>query len=81
MEILAFELDGQLLEFPRRIGDGCSFHYWQKRFVPVMNLLFRAQSFTSLKADLRQDINGGFAFSIGALMEHFLVGSVLLRLW
>ena len=24
---------------------------------------FRAQSFTSLKADLRQDINGGFAFS------------------
>ena len=29
----------------------------------------RAQSFTSLKADLRQDINGGFAFS---LMEYFL---------
>ena len=29
-----------------------------------------AQSFTSLKADLRQDINGGFV-SRGALMEHF----------
>ena len=25
--------------------------------------LFRAQSFTSLKADLHQDINGGFPFS------------------
>ena len=25
--------------------------------------ILRAQSFTSLKADLRQDINGGFAFS------------------
>ena len=26
-------------------------------------LTVRAQSFTSLKADLRQDLNGGFAFS------------------
>ena len=28
------------------------------------NYLLRVQSFTSLKADLRQDINGGFAISI-----------------
>ena len=34
-----------------------------------------AQSFTSLKADLRQDINGGFAFSSCLIMEHFLEGS------
>ena len=27
---------------------------------------YRAHSFTSLMADLRQDINGGFAFSRGA---------------
>ena len=35
----------------------------------------RAQYFTSLKADIRQNINGG------ALMEHFLKGSAPLRLW
>ena len=41
------------------------------------------QTFTSLKEDLRQDINRGFAFSTlaGALMEHFLEGSAPLRLW
>ena len=41
----------------------------------------RAQSFTSLKADLRQDINGGFAFSRSLIMEHFREGGALLRLW
>ena len=40
-----------------------------------------AQSFTSLKADLHQDINRSFAFSSCALMEHFLEGSAPLRLW
>ena len=40
----------------------------------------RAQSFTSLKADLHQDINVGFAFS-RCLKEHFLEGSSPLRLW
>ena len=47
----------------------------------LQNEIFRAQSFTSLKADLHQDINGGFAFSTlaGALMEHFLEGIALLR--
>ena len=33
--------------------------------------------FTSLKADRRQDINGGFVFS-PALMVHFLEGSASL---
>ena len=33
-----------------------------------------------MKADLRQDINGGYA-STGALMEHFLEGKTPLRLW
>ena len=37
----------------------------------------RAQLFTSMQANLRQDINGGFAFA-GALMEHFLEGFALL---
>ena len=35
------------------------------------------QSFTSLKADIRQDINGDLA---NASMEHFLEGSAPLRL-
>ena len=43
------------------------------------NDFFRAQSFTSLKADLRQDINSDFAFR-GALMEHFLEESAPLSL-
>ena len=34
----------------------------------------RTQLFTSLKADLRQDINGGL-YLAGALMEQFLDGS------
>ena len=33
---------------------------------------FGAQSFSLLKADQHQDMNGGFVFSIGALMEHLL---------
>ena len=37
------------------------------------------QSFTSSKADLRQDINGGFVF-IRGLNETFLEGSAPLRL-
>ena len=41
----------------------------------------RAQSFTSLMTDLHQDINGAFAFIVGALMEHFLEGSAPLRPW
>ena len=45
-----------------------------------VDLQFRAQSFTSLMADRRQDINGGFAHLAGALMEHFLEGSAPLRL-
>ena len=42
--------------------------------------MFRDQSFTSLMADLRQDINGCFAFFAGALMGHFHEGSAPLRL-
>ena len=37
--------------------------------------VFGAQSFTSLKADLWQDINGGFWHLAGALIEHFLEDS------
>ena len=37
------------------------------------------QSFTSLKEDLRQDINGGFDVA-GALMKHGLEGSYLLMI-
>ena len=40
-----------------------------------------AKSFTSLKADLRQGINVGFLHLAGSLLELFLEGSVLLRLW
>ena len=40
----------------------------------------RAQSFTSLMADLRQDINRVSSFN-NALMEHFLEGIALLRYW
>ena len=40
---------------------------WAKSAINNVNneylTILRAQSFTSLKADLRQDINGGFAFS------------------
>ena len=39
--------------------------------------LLRDKFITSLKSDLRQDINRGFTFG----MEHFLGGSALLRLW
>ena len=39
----------------------------------------RAQSFTSLKSDLRQDINRGFTLKAGALMELFLEGNASLR--
>ena len=42
----------------------------------TVKITFRAQSFTSLKTDLRQDINGGFLHLAGALKEHFLEGSV-----
>ena len=38
--------------------------------------LLRDKFITSLKADLRQDINRGFKYG----MEHFLGGSALLRL-
>ena len=41
----------------------------------LLKLRHRGQSFTSLKADLRQDINGGIA-----LMEHVLEGKALLML-
>ena len=41
---------------------------------------FGAQSFTSFKADLRQDIKGSFAFA-SAIKEHLHEGSALLRLW
>ena len=40
----------------------------------------RSQSFTSLMADLRQDIRGVFSFS-RCLNEHFLEGIALLRHW
>ena len=46
----------------------------------ILSTILRDQSFTSLKADFRQDINVGFHFA-GALMEHFLEGSAPLRLW
>ena len=39
---------------------------------------YGAQSFTSLHADLHQDINRGFAL---ALMGHFLEGTAPSRLW
>ena len=39
-----------------------------------------AKSFTSLKADLCQGVNGGLRFA-GALLEHFLEGSTPLRRW
>ena len=42
-------------------------------------LFLGPQSFTSLMAYLCQDINGGFVFSTGALMEHFLEGIAPLR--
>ena len=54
-----------------------SLFYANTKYIPT----YRAQTFISLKADLCQDINGGFAFIAGALMEHFLEGSGLLRLW
>ena len=41
----------------------------------------KIQSFTSLKADLPQDINGGFAFTDTLKMEHLLEGSDPSRLW
>ena len=42
----------------------------------------RAKSFTSLMADLRQDINRVSSFRRkGALMEHFFEGIALLRHW
>ena len=37
--------------------------YGKKVYIIVVLLIFWAQSFTSLKADIRQDIDGGFAFS------------------
>ena len=44
--------------------------------------IFWAQSFTSLKADLLQDVNRvEFLHFAGALMEHFLEGIALSRLW
>ena len=45
-----------------------------EQFLSNLYLLnLRAQLFTSLKADLRQDINKmGFLRLAGALMEHFL---------
>ena len=47
---------------------------------PMLHLSYGAQSFTSLKADLRQDINGEVLHLSGALMEHFLEGSAPLGL-
>ena len=49
--------------------------HWQIKWLKK-----NVKSFTSLKADLRQDINGGLHLS-GALMENFLEGSAPLRLW
>ena len=46
----------------------------QQKFRYAWNEKLWAQSFTSLKTILCQDITG-------ALMEHFLEGSALLRLW
>ena len=43
----------------------------------ILNLLLRAQVFTSLKADVRQDINEGMHLT-RALMEHFLEGIAVL---
>ena len=52
------ELSLQLLEFGYQSDDDLTQHLLTGKLV-----LHWAQSFTSLKADLRQDINGGFAFS------------------
>ena len=41
----------------------------------------RAQTFTALKADLRQDINRVSSFNRGALMDHFIEGIAPLRHW
>ena len=38
-------------------------HYYTTEDPRTRYYIIRAQSFTSLKADLRQDISGGFAFS------------------
>ena len=48
--------------------------------IKVDKFKFGVQSFTSLKADLPQDINGVLNLA-GALMEHFLEGSSPIRLW
>ena len=50
--------------------------YGKKVYIIVVLLIFWAQSFTSLKADIRQDIDGGFAFSRCLNMR-----SAQLRLW
>ena len=42
--------------------------------------VFGDNSHTTLKADLRQDINGWFLHLAGVLIEHFLEGSALLSL-
>ena len=47
----------------------------------VSRIWLRAQPFTLLKADLHQDINGSFAFSLCLKMEHFFEGSDSLKLW
>ena len=39
------------------------------------------QLFTSLKADLRQDMNGELICSKHLILKHFLEGSIPLRLW
>ena len=45
------------------------------KFIPFVNFL-RVR-----RADIRHDINMGFAFLVCALMEHFLDGIAPLRLW
>ena len=46
-----------------------------------LHILYRAQAFTSLMADLCQDINRVSFHLAGALMEHFLEGIAPLEHW
>ena len=51
-------------------------------FISILNSDYLwAQPFTSLMADLHQDINRVFLHLAGALMEHFLEGIAWLRYW
>ena len=58
-------------------------HYMFSDFKPnfLLYIYFGPNRLTSLKADLHQNIDGGFAMHLASvLMEHLLAGSAPLRL-